>query len=73
MIDAKYVHTNLIADGWRALSNRQPFGCVPVPLERDFRGEPLEAGTGIPGARLRGVHPRLPGYGEGGPDAGDFQ
>ena len=74
MIDANYVHTNLIADGWRALSDfyRQPFGCVPVPLERDFRGEPLEAGTGIPGARLRGVHPRLPGYGEGGPTLGIF-
>lgn len=69
MIDAKYVHPNLIADDWRALSDfyQQPFGCVPVPPERDFRGEPLEAGTGIPDARLRGVHPRLPGYGEAGP------
>ena len=69
MINAKYVHTNLIADDWWALSDfyQQLFGCVPVPPERDFRGEPLEAGTGIPGARLRGVHLRLPGYGEAGP------
>lgn len=43
MIDAKYVHTNLIANDWRALSDfyQQLFGCVPVPPERDFRGEPL--------------------------------
>ena len=69
MIDAKYVHTNLIADDWRALSGfyQQLFGCVPVPPERDFRGESLEAGTGIPGAHLRGVHLRLPGYGAAGP------
>ena len=69
MIDAKYVHTNLIADDWRALSDfyQQLFGCVPVLPERDFRGESLEAGTGIPGAHLRGVHLRLPGYGEAGP------
>lgn len=69
MIDAKYVHTNLIADDWRVLSDfyQQLFGCVPVPPERDFRGESLEAGTGIPNAHLRGVHLRLPGYGETGP------
>jgi predicted enzyme related to lactoylglutathione lyase len=68
-IVAKYVHTNLIAANWQALANfyQQLFGCTPVPPERDFQGEKLEAGTGIPGAHLRGVHLRLPGYGEGGP------
>ena len=67
--DAKYVHTNIIAQDWRALSNfyQQVFGCIPVPPERDFQGEKLRAGTGIPGARLRGVHMRLPGYGDDGP------
>jgi predicted enzyme related to lactoylglutathione lyase len=66
---AKYVHTNLIAEDWRALADfyQQLFGCVPVPPERDFQGEKLEAGTGLPGAHLRGVHLRLPGYGEAGP------
>ena len=66
---AKYVHTNLIAEDWRMLANfyQHVFGCVPVPPERDFHGEKLEAGTGIPGAHLRGVHLRLPGYGENGP------
>jgi len=40
---------------------------VPVPPERDFAGPTLEAGTGVPGAALQGVHLRLPGYGGGGP------
>lgn len=69
MIAAKYVHTNLIAENWRALAGfyQHIFGCIPVPPERDFQGEKLEAGTGIPGAHLQGVHLRLPGWGEDGP------
>jgi predicted enzyme related to lactoylglutathione lyase len=68
-IAAKYVHTNLIARDWRALASfyQQLFGCIPVPPERDFQGEELEAGTGISGAHLRGVHLRLPGYRDNGP------
>lgn len=68
-IIAKYVHTNLVAKDWRALASfyQQLFGCIPVPPERDFQGEKLEAGTGIPGAHLRGVHLRLPGCGDNGP------
>lgn len=68
-IPAKYVHTNLIAEDWQALSKfyQQFFGCIPVPPERDYQGEKLEAGSGIPGAHLRGVHLRLPGYGDNGP------
>jgi catechol 2,3-dioxygenase-like lactoylglutathione lyase family enzyme len=66
---AKYVHTNLIARNWRALSAfyQTVFGCVVVPPERDYSGPVLEAGTGVPGAALRGVHLRLPGCGEQGP------
>ena len=69
VLPAKYVHTNLIAEDWQALANfyQQLFGCIPVPPERDYQGEKLEAGSGIPGAHLRGVHLRLPGYGDDGP------
>ena len=68
-IPAKYAHTNLIAEDWRALAMfyQDLFGCIPVPPERDFEGPGLEAGTGLPGAHLRGVHLRLPGYGDDGP------
>ena len=68
-IAAKYTHTNLIAEDWRRLANfyQHVFGCVPIPPERDFQGEKLEAGTGIPGAHLRGAHLQLPGYDDNGP------
>ena len=67
--DARYVHTNLIARDWRSLANFycSVFGCAVVPPERDFAGPAIEAGTGIPGAVLRGVHLRLPGHGTDGP------
>lgn len=75
MIQAKYVHTNLIAENWRALANfyQQLFGCTPVPPERDYSGDKLEAGTGIPGAHLRGVHLRLPGFSDNGPTLEIYQ
>jgi predicted enzyme related to lactoylglutathione lyase len=73
--DARYVHTNLIARDWRALSRfyREVFGCTPVPPERDFSGPDLEAGTGVPGSRLEGVHLRLPGHAGDGPTLEIFQ
>ena len=69
MIQARYAHTNLIAEDWRLLADfyQRVFGCVVVPPERDLHGEKLEAGTGLKGAHLCGVHLRLPGYVENGP------
>jgi catechol 2,3-dioxygenase-like lactoylglutathione lyase family enzyme len=66
---ARYAHTNLIARDWRALAAfyQSVFGCVLVPPERDYAGPALEAGTGVAGAALTGVHLRLPGHGPGGP------
>src|SRR5512139_1286825 len=66
---ARYVHTNLIAQDWHALADfyQRVFGCVPVPPERDLSGPIMEAGTGVPGAHLRGMHLRLPGFGDAGP------
>lgn len=66
---AHYAHTNLIARDWRALARfyEDYFGCVVVPPLRDYLGPELEAGTGIIGARLAGVHLRLPGHGPDGP------
>ncbi len=74
-LNARYAHTNLIAEDWRALAAfyQDVFGCVPVPPERDLRGEALEAGTALPGAALRGVHLRLPGQGDAGPTLEIFQ
>ena len=68
-ISARYVHTNLIAQDWRRLARfyQDVFGCIPVPPERDLHGPQFDALTSIPGARLRGMHLRLPGYGDAGP------
>jgi len=68
-MQAKYVHTNLVAQNWRKLAEfyTNVFGCVLVPPERDFQGNELDAGTGLKGAHLTGAHLRLPGYGETGP------
>ena len=61
---ARFVHTNLIARNWRTLAAFyiEAFGCTFVPPERSFSGSALEAGTGVAGAVLTGVHLRLPGF-----------
>ena len=66
---ARYVHTNLIARDWRTLAAfyESVLGCVPVPPERDYSGSVFDAGTGVKGARLTGMHLRMPGEGEAGP------
>lgn len=65
----RYVHTNLVAHDWAKLTAFyiRVFGCAPAGPPRDLAGEWLARGTGVPAARLRGQHLRLPGHGEGGP------
>lgn len=72
---ARFVHVNLVARDWRRLARfyEQVFGCTPVPPERDLQGPWLERATGLPGARIRGQHLRLPGWGDGGPTLEIFQ
>src|SRR5688572_31347305 len=66
---AQYVHTNLIARDWRKLADfyQSVLGCVLVPPERHFSGPEIQAGTGVRGSSVDGVHLRLPGNGETGP------
>ena len=68
-VQARFTHINLVAEDWKRLAAfyGRVFGCVPVPPERDLSGRWLEVGTGVPGAQIRGIHMRLPGYGECGP------
>jgi catechol 2,3-dioxygenase-like lactoylglutathione lyase family enzyme len=72
---ARFGHVNVIADNWQALARfyAEVFGCVPVPPERDYSGRDLEAGTGVVGAVLRGMHLRLPGLGDAGPTLEIYQ
>jgi len=71
----KYAHTNLVARDWKRLAAfyQEVFGCVPVPPERDLSGEWLDRATGIDEAHIRGIHLRLPGYGDNGPTLEIFQ
>src|SRR6185312_4186764 len=73
--NARYVHTNVVARDWRALARfyQEVFGCRPVGPERHLSGAELEAGTGIAGARIDGVHLRLPGGGDAGPTLEIFE
>jgi len=75
VIDARFGHVNLIARDWRRLADfyTRVLGCEFVPPERDYRGPVLEAGTGLPGAALRGAHLRLPGMGPDGPTLEIYQ
>jgi predicted enzyme related to lactoylglutathione lyase len=68
-IRAKYVHTNLIARDWKRLVQfySEVFGCQPKGPERDLSGSWLDSVNAVPNAHLRGVHLRLPGYGDDGP------
>jgi len=74
-IRARFVHTSLVAQDWRRLAEfyEQLFGCIPVPPERNLSGKWLEASTGVSRAEIRGMHLRLPGYGDQGPTLEVFQ
>lgn len=74
-MNVRFVHTNLIAGDWKRLADfyERIFGCQRVPPERDLQGQWLEDATGVPGAEIRGIHLRLPGYGDEGPTLEIFQ
>jgi predicted enzyme related to lactoylglutathione lyase len=74
-VEARYVHTNLVAGDFRRLARfyQEVFGCTPLLPERDLAGEWLEQATGLTGARVRGVHLRLPGGGDNGPTLEVFE
>ena len=75
-IQAKFVHTNLVARDWKRLAvfYETVFGCVPVLPERNLSGRWLDDLTGIANAHIQGIHLRLPGYeDESGPTLEIFQ
>jgi len=74
-IKAKFVHLNVIARDWKRLAAfyQDVFGCIIVPPERDMSGQWIEDCTGVSGAKIRGAHLRLPGYGNEGPTLEIFQ
>jgi len=75
VIGARFVHTNIVARDWKrlALFYEQVFGCTPVLPERRLFGQWLEHCTGVPNAKIGGIHLRLPGTGNDGPTLEIFQ
>jgi catechol 2,3-dioxygenase-like lactoylglutathione lyase family enzyme len=73
--NARFAHVNIIAQDWKCLAEfyEHTLGCTPVPPERALSGRGLEDGTGVPGAEIRGIHLRLPGYGGDGPTLEIFE
>ncbi|MDA0814868.1 MAG: VOC family protein [Verrucomicrobia bacterium] len=73
--NARYVHTNLVARDWRSLADFyiNTFGCEPLPPERDYRGDLVDAVTGLTGAHVRGIHLKLPGFDQDGPTLEIFE
>jgi predicted enzyme related to lactoylglutathione lyase len=70
-----FAHVNIAAQNWRALANFyiDVFGCEPAGPERDLSAPWLGEAIGVPGARLKGQHLRLPGHGPEGPTLEIFQ
>ena len=60
----KFVHTNIITDDWKKLSEFyiQVFDCKPLLPERDLNEDWLAKATNIKNAHLKGIHLLLPGY-----------
>ena len=71
----RYIHTNIVARDWKKLAEfyKDMFDCVEVPPERDLSGQWLDLATGLRRARIKGVHLRLPGYGDDGSTLEIFQ
>ncbi|MHC4116842.1 MAG: VOC family protein [Planctomycetota bacterium] len=71
----RYRHTNIVAENWRRLTDfyERVIGCRPVPPERASSAEWVERSTGVPGGAVRGIHLRLPGFGDDGPTVEIFQ
>lgn len=65
----RFVHTNIVAKDWQRLARfyEEVLDCTPVPPERDLKGPWLDRATGLDSAQIRGIHLRLPGYGDDGP------
>ena len=65
----RFGHVNLVARDWELLADFycRHLGCVRLAPVRDLQGPLVDAGVGVADARIRGVHVRLPGYGDIGP------
>ena len=71
----KFTHTNLIAKDWERLAAfyEKVFGCIRILPERDLSGKWIDDATALLNVNIKGIHLRLPGYGDTGPTLEIFQ
>lgn len=71
----RYTHTNIVSRDWKKLAKfyTEVFNCTPVPPERNLSGQWLDKGIGVENAILKGMHLRLPGFGDAGPTLEIYQ
>lgn len=71
----KFAHINLVAKDWKRLATfyQKMFDYDPIPPERNLAGAWLDRATGIPEAKIAGIHLRLPGFGGDGPTLEIFE
>ena len=70
-----YAHTNIISKNWEKLAKfyQEVFDCIPIPPERNLSGSWLDKGIGGKNVILKGIHLRLPGFGDKGPTLEIYQ
>ena len=67
-VNIKYRHLNIVSSDWKRLATfyEQALDCEIVPPERDLSGSWIERAVGVVGAKIGGIHVRLPGHGDKG-------
>ena len=73
--ETRFAHVNLVARDWRRLTRfyTDAFDCFPSGAKRDLSGDWLDEAVAVPGARIRGTHLGLPGFGSDGPTLEIFE
>jgi hypothetical protein len=71
----KFTQTNLIAKDWERLARfyENVFGCIRLLPERNLSDKWINDATSLSDISIKGVHLRLPGYGDTGPILEIFQ
>ena len=68
LVKIKYRHLNIVSSDWKKLAAFyvEALGCEIVSPERNLSGVWIDKAVGVDGAKITGIHVRLPGHGDKG-------
>lgn len=71
----KFTHINIVAQDWQKLADFYctVFNCEKIYPERDLKGKWIDKITNISKVHIKGIHLKVPGYGNEGPTIEIFQ